>query len=249
VAGAGPVAADAGGRVEDGNDFVPAPAPVVLGGHFTAIAAAGRSSGRSWRGWRSGGLPALLWIMVGVDLHRRRPRRRRAVRQRPPQAGSITQVVREHMTRPAYLTFLLFVWISLIYVVIAFADVTAGTFAKFQDLPVTIDGAVQNFSINGGAVAVGAAAYLLLSVAMGLVLRFTRVPWWAALTVCVALLGVTIWKSADVAAALASAGLTFMDTQGKDAGILTRNWDQALLVYCFVASLVPRCGRCSSRAA
>ena len=28
-------------EMEDGNDFVPAPAPVVLGGHFTAIAAAG----------------------------------------------------------------------------------------------------------------------------------------------------------------------------------------------------------------
>ena len=26
---------------EDGNDYVPAPVPVVLGGHFTAIAAAG----------------------------------------------------------------------------------------------------------------------------------------------------------------------------------------------------------------
>ena len=34
------------------------------------------------------------------------------------------------MSRPAYVTFLLFVWISLVYVIIAFADVTAGTFAN-----------------------------------------------------------------------------------------------------------------------
>jgi carbon starvation protein len=226
-------------EMEDGNDFVPAPAPVVLGGHFTAIAAAGPVVGPILAGQMFGWLPALLWIVIGSILIGGVHDAGALFASVRHKAGSITQVVREHMTRPAYVTFLLFVWISLIYVIIAFADVTAGTFAKFQNLPVTIDGAPQTFSINGGAVAVGAAAYLVLSIAMGLVLRFTKIKWWAALIACVVLLGLTIWKSADIAAALANSGLPFMNTEGKDGGELTRRWDQALLVYCFIASLVP----------
>src|SRR5687768_18478732 len=159
-------------EMEDGNDYVPAPAPVVLGGHFTAIAAAGPVVGPILAGLAFGWLPALLWIMLGAifigGVHDAGSLFA-SIRHR---ACSITQVVRQHMSRPAYVTFLLFVWISLIYVIIAFADVTAGTFAKFQQLPVVVDGLPQTFAINGGAVAVGAAAYLVLSVAMGLVLRF-----------------------------------------------------------------------------
>src|ERR671912_171331 len=50
---------------EDGNDYVPAPAPVVLGGHFTAIAAAGPVVGPILAGLAFGWLPALLWIVLG----------------------------------------------------------------------------------------------------------------------------------------------------------------------------------------
>ena len=226
-------------QLADGNDFVPAAAPVVLGGHFTAIAAAGPVVGPILAGLAFGWLPALLWIVVGAIFVGGVHDAGALFASVRHGAGSITQVVREHMTRPAYVTFLLFVWISLIYVIIAFADVTAGTFAKFQSLPVLLDGTPQTFSINGGAVVVGAAAYLLLSVAMGLVLRFTRLPWWAALVACVVLLGLTIWKAEAVAQALAASGLPFMNTFGRDAAQLTRRWDQALLVYCFAASLVP----------
>ncbi len=116
-------------ELADGNDFVPATRPVVLGGHFTAIAAAGPVVGPILAGLAFGWVPALLWIMIGsifVGGVHDAGSLFASIRHR---AGSITQVVREHMTRPAYLTFLLFVWISLIYVIIAFADVTAGTFA------------------------------------------------------------------------------------------------------------------------
>ncbi len=44
------------------------------------------------------------------------------------------------MSRPAYVTFLLFVWISLVYVIIAFADVTASSFGFFQQFDMTVDG-------------------------------------------------------------------------------------------------------------
>lgn len=44
------------------------------------------------------------------------------------KARSIAEVVREHMTRRSYLLFLTFVWIALIYIIVAFADIVAGSF-------------------------------------------------------------------------------------------------------------------------
>jgi carbon starvation protein len=226
-------------ELSDGNDFVPAAAPVVLGGHFTAIAAAGPIVGPILAGIAFGWVPSLLWIVLGsifIGAVHDSGSLLASIRHR---AGSITQVVRQHMSRTAYVTFLLFVWISLVYVVIAFADVTAGTFAKFQTVEMTIGGQPAAFQINGGAVAIGATAYLLLSIAMGLALRFTKVPWWALLIGAVAALGLTIWAAPGMAMWLSQHGLPFMDTSTMDAGSLTKRWDQALLVYCFIASVTP----------
>jgi carbon starvation protein len=226
-------------ELNDGNDYVPAPAPVVLGGHFTAIAAAGPVVGPILAGLAFGWLPALLWIVLGsifIGGVHDAGSLFASIRHR---ARSITEVVRQHMSRTAYVTFLVFVWISLVYVVIAFADVTAGTFANFQIERVTSEGVAQEIVLNGGAVVVGATAYLVLSVLLGLALRFTRAPWWAGLAVSVTLLALCIIYAPSVAAWLDARGLSFMNTQGKDAGLLTRYWDQALLVYCFVASITP----------
>lgn len=224
---------------DDGNDFVPAPAPVVLGGHFTAIAAAGPVVGPILAGLFFGWLPALLWILIGSILIGGVHDSGSLLASVRHRATSITQVVRQHMSRTAYVTFLMFVWVSLVYVIIAFADVTAGTFAKFQTLPMLIDGQAVDVHINGGAVVIGATGYLLLSIVMGIVLRFTRVPWWAALLFAVVILGFTIARAPEMAQWLAGRGLAFMDTSSMSQTQLLRNWDQALLAYCFVASIVP----------
>lgn len=227
---------------EDGNDYVPAPAPVVLGGHFTAIAAAGPIVGPILAGLMFGWLPALIWIMVGSILIGGVHDSGSLLASVRHHAKSITQVVREHMSKTAYMTFLLFVWISLIYVVIAFADVTASSFAQFQQFDLLVDGQSTRFSLNGGAVAIGATAYLLLSIVMGLGLRFTKIPWWALLIACSGGLVATIWKAPAMAAWLATLGLTFMDTSGRsvaEMGQLAKGWDQALLIYCFIASITP----------
>ena len=134
--------------------------PVVLGGHFTAIAAAGPVVGPILAGLAFGWLPALLWIVLGsifIGGVHDASSLFASIRHR---ARSITQVVRQHMSRPAYVTFLVFVWISLVYVVIAFADVTAGTFANFQIERITHAGNTEDIVLNGGAVVVGATAYL-----------------------------------------------------------------------------------------
>lgn len=229
-------------EMADGNDYVPAPAGVVLGGHFTAIAAAGPIVGPIVAGLWFGWVPALLWILIGaifigavhdsgalfVSLRHR--------------AASITQVVREQMSRPAYLTFLLFVWICLVYVVIAFADLTAGTFARLDQIQADVNGVQQTFVINGGAVVVGATGYLFFSVLMGLAMRYTRVHWAVLLTLSVAALFAVIWKAPEIAQSLSANGLSFLDLSARDKadlGILQKRWDQVLLLYCFVASVIP----------
>ena len=79
------------------------------------------------------------------------------------------------MSRPAYVTFLLFVWISLVYVIIAFADVTAGTFANFQSSNASRRRQHRRRSRSTAArSSIGATAYLVLSIALGLLLRFTK---------------------------------------------------------------------------
>jgi len=158
------------------------------------------------------------------------------------RAVSITQVVREHMSRPAYLTFLLFVWICLVYVVIAFADLTAGTFARLDMVQAEVNGVAQTFAINGGAVVIGATAYLVFSILMGLAMRYTRVHWSALLAGSVIGLGMVIWKSPQIASWLAGHGLGFLDLAGREKaelGQLQKRWDQVLLAYCFIASIVP----------
>ncbi|WP_428940974.1 carbon starvation CstA family protein [Fontivita pretiosa] len=226
-------------EMDDGNDYVPAPAPIVLGGHFTAIAAAGPVVGPILAGLAFGWLPAMLWILLGAIFIGGVHDSGALLASIRHRATSITQVVRQHMSRTAYLTFLLFVWISLVYVIIAFADVTAGTFANFFREDVIIDGAPQAIALNGGAVVIGATAYLVLSVVMGLLLRFTKTPWYAALGGAIAVLAISIWKAPDLAMWLSTHGLSFMDTQAKDSVQMTRVWDQVLLGYCFIASIVP----------
>jgi carbon starvation protein len=56
-----------------------------------------------------------------------------------------------------------FIWIALVYVIVAFADITAGSFVSAVD---EIKGTKVDFN-PGGAVAAASIFYLLLSVVMG----------------------------------------------------------------------------------
>lgn len=225
-------------ELEDGNDFVPAPPGVVLGGHFTAIAAAGPVVGPILAGIMFGWLPALLWILIGAILIGGVHDAGALLASIRHKAQSITQVVRQHMSPLAYVTFLMFVWLSLLYVIIAFTDVTAGTFSKFDKIIEQTPAGAKTYTLNGGAVAIGATGYLLASITMGLLMRFTKVKWWALLIVHFAGLIATIHYAPALADWLSRNGLSFLDTSSTAAG-LAKRWDIALLIYCFIASVVP----------
>ena len=44
------------------------------------------------------------------------------------KARSIAEVVRDHMSRLSYMLFLIFIWIALVYIIVAFTDITASAF-------------------------------------------------------------------------------------------------------------------------
>ena len=44
------------------------------------------------------------------------------------KALSIAEVVRDHMSRLSYILFLIFIWIALVYIIVAFTDITASAF-------------------------------------------------------------------------------------------------------------------------
>ena len=77
---------------------------------------------------------------------------------------------------------MLFIWIALIYVIVAFTDITAGTFVAGTEELKAAAGAGFH---PGGAVAAASRALSRLSLSLGLVQRFLRPPLWLATVVFV----------------------------------------------------------------
>lgn len=198
-------------EINDGIDFIPAERKFLLGQHFSAIAAAGPIVGpilaSLWFGW----LPVLLWIIGGSIFFG-------AVHDFSSLTGSvrhkgqsIVEIVKDYLGPRGHLFFLLFVWLSLIYVITAFTDLTSSSFIDPE---------------LGGSVASSSFSYLLIGLAMGVALYKFKMPlpWATALFLPLVLLA--IWGGQYLPLALPVA-----DPKS--------SWNLILLGYCFIASLVP----------
>ena len=115
-------------EMRDDVDYVPIEPKFLLSQHFSAIAAAGPIVGPIVAGVMFGWLPALLWILIGSIFIGGVHDLTALVASIRHKARSIAEVVRDHMSRRAYMLFLAFVWLSLVYIIVAFTDVTAGSF-------------------------------------------------------------------------------------------------------------------------
>src|SRR5688500_8876546 len=147
----------------DGLDYEPASRSWLLPQHFSAIAAAGPIVGPILNGTYFGWFPAWIWIIVGAILIGGVHDLMTLVASVRHGAKSIAEVVRRYMNRRSYLLFLAFIWISLVYVIIAFADVTAGTFVQ--------KASVADAAAPGPAVATSSILYLGLAIVMGVCMR------------------------------------------------------------------------------
>ncbi len=199
---------------EDGVDFVPAKAPFLLGQHFSAIAAAGPIVGPILAGLAYGWLPTLLWIVGGAIFIGAVHDFSSLVGSVRHQAGSVAQIVQEHIGRRAYFLFLCFIWLSLVYVITAFADLTSNSFAE---------------PVYGGGVAASSILYIGLAITMGICMTRFRMPLRMATLIFIPLVAGVIWLGQMIPIRLpAIAGLR---------PVLI--WDGILLVYCFAASVLP----------
>ena len=139
----------------DGVDYLPTRTPVLMGHHFSSIAGAGPIVGPiiavAFFGW----LPAVIWIILGsifIGGVHDYSALVVSIRQR---ARSIAQVAKRMMSPLAHKLYLAFIWLAMIYVLVAFVDLTAGSF--------TADGGVASSSLMyiGLAVFMGLAVYRL----------------------------------------------------------------------------------------
>src|SRR5687768_15098269 len=151
----------------DDADYVPIDSKFLLSQHFSAIAAAGPIVGPILAGIWFGWLPALVWILIGSILIGGVHDFTALVASIRHRARSIADVVREHMTHRSYLLFLAFIWLALVYIIVAFTDITAQSFIGKQTLE---NGQV----VTGGGIATSSLLYLALPIIMGLLLRFTK---------------------------------------------------------------------------
>jgi carbon starvation protein len=205
----------------DGVDFVPAKPFYLLGQHFSAIAAAGPIVGPIAACTVFGWGPSLLWIVLGVILIGAVHDFSALVASVRHGASSIAHVAKEHLGKRAWLVLTAFIYVALLYVIIAFTDVTAQTFQGLTDellaRPETIN--------KGGSVALASVLYLSLALLMGVIQRFTKLPGWIYTVVFVP----------------ATLGCVYLGSQLPNVLNIAdiRVWYGVILAYCFVASLLP----------
>ncbi len=205
--------------VNDGVDFVPTRPFYLFAQHFSAIAAAGPIAGpilacQTW-GW----LPCLLWVSFGVVLIGAVHDFSSLTASVRHGARSIADITREHLGDRAGMAMMAFIWIALVYVIVAFADITAASFKSGTE---ELQG-LQGFN-PGGAVAAASVMYLLLAVIMGVVQRYLNPPLWLVTVIFVPATLALAWLGTRVS------NLLVLDTKA---------WALLILAYCCVASVVP----------
>ena len=207
-------------KLNDGVDFVPTRPFYLLGQHFSAIAAAGPIAGPILACMQFGWLPCILWIGFGVVFIGAVHDFSSLIASVRHQGRSVAEIVRDALGARAWLAIMLFIWIALIYVIVAFTDITASTFVGGGE---DLTGAEFEFN-PGGAVAMASVLYLALAIVMGVVERVLKPPLWLLTAVFVPGTLVMVWLGTQLSTVLVLGG---------------KSWSLVILAYCFVASLTP----------
>ncbi len=207
-------------EVNDGVDYVPANPFLLLGQHFSAIAAAGPIVGPILAGIWFGWAPAILWILFGSIFIGGVHDFSSLVASIKHKAASIGEIVKQHMSKTSHILFLIFVWFALVYVIIAFTDITAQTFK--------IVSSTDNTAFGAG-VASSSILYLLVSIILGVLLYKYKLNLALATTIFLPIVIFIIWLGPK----MPLSWLTLL------SNVSAKQWDVVLLIYCFIASIIP----------
>ncbi|MEY3176461.1 MAG: inner membrane protein YjiY [Planctomycetota bacterium] len=238
--------------MRDDLDYAPCATPSLLNQHFSAIAAAGPIVGPILAGLYWGWGPALLWILLGSVFIGGVHDFSALVASIRHRATSITMVVRAHVSRRAYLLFQTFVFMALMYIVVAFTDITATMFVGAIDLKsdksfpslsaaLAQENADPAMIFQSGSVATSSLLYLVLPFIMAPFLRRGALTTWTALlifgplAVLAILAGPWMPLNVDVLIQRWRPDLSAPEA----AAMAIRCWDVFLLLYCAIASVLP----------
>jgi carbon starvation protein len=195
----------------DGVDYVPAPALVLFGHHFSSIAGAGPVIGPIIAGLAFGWLPVWLWVIIGTIFIGGVHDFSSLVISMRNRGRSIAEIANTYMSRRAYRLMLVFIWLSLVYVLTVFTDLTAVAFKA--------DGGVATSSI----------LFMGLAVGFGVSLYRLKMPLSWATGIFVSLLFFCVWLGQNIP--LNNVPVLFGDS--------VKTWSIFLIVYCFIASVTP----------
>ena len=158
--------------MEDGIDYVPAKAPILMGHHFSSIAGAGPITGpinAAGFGW----LACTLWILVGGIFFGGVHDFGALFASVRHGGKSIGEIISTNMSRRAKTLFLIFAYLTLILVVAAFASIVAGTFgATFTETGV-VDYAASEANAR---VAMVSLLFILIAIVFGFLVYRRNAP-------------------------------------------------------------------------
>ncbi|MBO4992396.1 MAG: carbon starvation protein A [Firmicutes bacterium] len=160
--------------MQDGVDYVPAPAPVLMGHHFSSIAGAGPITGpisalKLGFGW----MPCLLWIVIGGIFFGGVHDFGALFASLRHGGRSIGEIISANMSKRAKMLFLIFAYLTLILVVAAFASIVAGTFSATY----TETGAVDYAASESNArVAMVSLLFIAIAIVFGFCVYRRNVP-------------------------------------------------------------------------
>jgi len=149
--------------MEDGVDYVPAKAPVLIGHHFSSIAGAGPITGpigAAMFGW----LPVTLWILIGGIFFGGVHDFGALFASIRHKGQSVGEIISTNMSRRAKLLFLTFAYLTLILVVAAFASIVASTFGVKLDESGAVDFAA---SASNASVAMVSLLFIVIAIVFG----------------------------------------------------------------------------------
>ena len=201
----------------DGVDYEPAPKSVVFGHQFASIAGAGPINGpvqAAIFGW----VPVLLWVLIGGVFFGAVQDFSAMYASVRNKGRSVGYIIEKYIGKTGKKMFLLFCWLFCILVVAAFADIVAGTFMGFS----VTDGVKSANITANGAVATTSMLFIVFAVALGLILRYTKLPTAANTAIAILMLVASI-----------IIGLQFPIFLSLDF------WHILVFFYIFIASVVP----------
>lgn len=205
--------------MEDGVDYVPAKAPVLMGHHFSSIAGAGPITGpigAAMFGW----LPVALWILVGGIFFGGVHDFGALFASVRHKGQSIGEIISANMSKRAKRLFIIFAYLTLILVVAAFASIVASTFGAKYDEAGALD-------VAGSAANASVAMVSILFIAIAIVFGFFVYRRNASMLVST-LLGIV------AIVAIMAIGMNFHPFY-----LSTKTWMIVVGIYIAIASVAP----------